>query len=103
MALIVSAAVSPWNARLPEIISCSTAPKANRSLRASAGLPRTWVWPEFGPEMMEWNRCVWQGKQLRAHDFKKCSSFRELWNLVDSCLAPIKGVRELYIYDTALR
>ncbi len=25
------------------------------------------VWPEFGPEMMEWNRCVWRGGLSFVH------------------------------------
>jgi hypothetical protein len=36
-------------------------------------------------------------------DLEQCSSFHQLWELVGSRLAPIEGVAELYIYDTALR
>ena len=38
---IVSAAESPWKARLPESISYRIAPKAKMSERWSDGLPRT--------------------------------------------------------------
>lgn len=41
MALRMSADESPLKARRPETISYSTAPKLNRSERASASLPRT--------------------------------------------------------------
>ena len=40
-ALATSAAVSPRNARVPDSISYSTAPSANRSVRASTACPRT--------------------------------------------------------------
>jgi hypothetical protein len=61
------------------------------------GLAR--IWPRNdGVEQMRV-----AGKAVAGARFSKCSSFHELWNLVDSCLAQIKGVRELYIYDTALR
>jgi hypothetical protein len=36
-------------------------------------------------------------------DLQNCLSFHELWNLIGSCLAAIKGVRALYVYDCALR
>jgi hypothetical protein len=36
---ITPAAESPWNARWPVSISCSTAPKAKMSARASARRP----------------------------------------------------------------
>jgi len=39
-----------------------------------------------------------------AHDdLRKCTLFHQLWSLVGSSLAAIKGVRELYVYDCALR
>jgi hypothetical protein len=41
MALLVSAAVSPWNARRPDSISYRMAPNAKMSLRWSTLLPRT--------------------------------------------------------------
>ena len=39
MALKMSAEVSPWNGNVPVAISYSTAPKENRSVRASSSLP----------------------------------------------------------------
>ncbi len=41
IAVIVSAAVSLWNARLPVSISCTTQPREKMSERASAMCPRT--------------------------------------------------------------
>ena len=34
---------------------------------------------------------------------KKCSSFDELFTLIETALQPVGGIGELYVYDTALR
>jgi hypothetical protein len=42
---------------------------------------------------------------LRANEKKieQCKDFDELYTLLENLLVPIKGIGELYVYDTALR
>ena len=41
---------------------------------------------------------------LEIHDdLQRCKSFHELWLLIKKTLEPVRGINELYIYDTALR
>jgi hypothetical protein len=41
---------------------------------------------------------------LENHDeLQSCKSFHELWQRIRLMLGPVKGLGELYIYDTALR
>ena len=41
---------------------------------------------------------------LEKHDeLQRCKSFHELWLLIGKTLEPVRGIRELYVYDTALR
>lgn len=41
---------------------------------------------------------------LEKHNtFQECKSFHDLWLLIKENLEPVHGIRELYIYDTALR